>query len=364
VPGLLHRYAALPPPEAKGTTEEDGIILGFPLQKMNFLNNKASRKNLTYVSISVLLVSIVMSFLFKNNNTADIFVTNDLLSSITPTPFPLQIESYDTPSFWETALRQLLTQANQPTHPVQILDSAQKLAEDEHLILSSIDDYLPVEISWWQEEVPEVYSYVSERLGATTSEKIILIFLSPRPGNCATRGMTYHEQQPVIAIYANEETSKEQILAVLAHEFGHVLIAEKYETLNDLALNEGMATWAAGNYWTKWKDEDFDTLVKASLENETYLSLFHNYSLKKAYDDNLENCLFHRDQLLEELASFLDYLIQNYGQEKLSTLFDMRQPELINNQRIIYRPDFQGIYGTELNQLEYEWLNSLLQTNP
>jgi hypothetical protein len=209
-----------------------------------------------------------------------------------------------------------------------------------------------------------VYNYVSERLGATTSEKIILIFLPPRPGNCATRGMTYHEQQPVIVIYANEETSKEQILAVLAHEFGHVFIAQKYETLNDLALNEGMATWAAGNYWTKWKDEDFDTLVKASLKNETYLSLFHNYSLKKAYDDNLENCLLHRDQLLTELASFLDYLIQNYGQEKLSTLFDMRQPELINNQRIIYRPDFQGIYGTELNQLEYEWLNSLLQTNP
>lgn len=205
----------------------------------------------------------------------------------------------------------------------------------------------------------QVYEYVSERLDATVNEKVIITFVHPEMGNCAPRGTSFPEQQPVILIFANQDTSKDQILAALAHELAHVFIHKIYENLSDVALSEGMATWVAGNYWKAWKGVDFDTAVRSYITDKTYLPLFQNYDMRKAYDD-LPGCNTYRDILLTELASFIDYLIRNYGIEKLSAIFNVQQPVLMNNQRIVYPPNFKAVYGFELNQLEQGWLRALL----
>ena len=57
----------------------------------------------------------------------------------------------------------------------------------------------------------QAYEYVSNRLGETIDEKVIVVFVPPETGNCATRGVTFHEKQPIIVVYANQDTSKEQI---------------------------------------------------------------------------------------------------------------------------------------------------------
>lgn len=326
---------------------------------MHFLPKWSSRKALIYTSVSILLTSLIVAVIvsINNNDTA----TLDLSFTTTPTPHPLPTQIYDSPSYFTTVFGQLLGKREQNPDPSQIVKNGQQQTENENFVLYSIDGSLPIDVQWWQEESRQVYEYVSKRLDATISQKAIVTFVPPKSGNCAPRGTTFHEQQPVILVFANQDTTKEQILAVLAHELGHVLIHKKYANLSDLALTEGMATWAAGDYWKAWKGVDFDSTARSFIENDTYLPLFQNYYLEKAYDERSPDCITHRDILLTELASFLDYLIQNYGTKRLSSLFDMQQPELKNDQRVVYPPGFKDIYGLEFNQLEYQWLKSLLQ---
>lgn len=324
---------------------------------MKFLKQKPSSKTVLYASIIFISASIMIVLFLNRNNTSESI--SPLTLSTIPTPYPLPTQVYDSQPYFITVIGQVFRKKEQ-FNPSQVENDGQRQAENEYFDLYSENDYLPVDIQWWQKESEQVYEYVSKRLDATVTEKVIVIFVPPNSGNCAPRGTTFHEQQPIIAIFADKDTSKEQILAVLAHELGHVFIHQKYENLSDVALNEGMATWAAGNYWKGWKGLDFNSGVIALVNDKTYLPLSQNFDMSKAYDSDSPDCIIHRDILLTELASFLDYLIQNYGLEKLATLFDVRQPELTDNQRIIYPPNFKDVYGLEFNQLEYEWLKTLL----
>ena len=329
---------------------------------MKFLKQHSS-KIIICASIVFLLASVIIVFFFNRSNASDATAPLDLSFSTTPTPYPLPTQIYDSPSYLTTIIGQVFGKKEQYFNPSQIVDNDQRQAENEYLDLYTENDSIHVDVQWWQKESKQVYQYVSKRLDTTVSEKVIVIFVDPKSGNCAPRGTSFHEQQPLIVIFANQETSKEQILAVLAHELGHVFIHQKYLDLSDVTLNEGMATWAAGDYWKEWKGTDFDSGVRDFVNSGVYLPLFQNYFLEKAFDDNSPNCIIHRDILLTEMASFLDFLVQDYGDKQLSSLFNTQQPDYVNNQRVVYPPNFKEIYGLEFNQLEYEWLNSLLQSS-
>jgi hypothetical protein len=310
--------------------------------------------------IILLLAGAMLAVLVKSGDTGGTAPTPDLSFAATPTPQPLRTLAKESPSYFRTVLRQIFRRRGPSVDPFEILNG-QRQAEGEYLDLYTVNGYLPVDVKWWQKESKQVYEYVARRLDATAAQKAIVAFVPPKLGNCAPRGTTYHEQQPVIVIFADQSTSKQQIVAVLAHEIGHVLIHQKYEKLSDTALNEGMATWAAADYWKAWKGADFDSVVRSFIKDKTYLPLFQNYYLEKAYDEDSPDCITHRDILMSEMASFLEYLIQKDGTEKLSALFDMPQPEVTGARGIFYPPRFKMVYGLEFNQLEYGWLGSLLQ---
>lgn len=331
------------------------------IKKMNSLKQKLLNKTLVSVTAIIFLVGGMSVLILKRDNAPLATITPDLSFSTTPTPYPLPTTAYDLPSRFTIIAGQIFGKRNQSIDPIQIEEAGQQQAETEHLELRSAEDYLPVDIQWWQKASEEVYEYVSQRLDTIIHGKVIVTFLPPQSGECPTRGIAFREQQPMIGVFADEETSKDQILAVLAHELGHLFIYQKYENLNDPALAEGMATWAAGDYWKEWQGFDFNSGVRIFLNNGTYLPLSQNYDLKIAHDNHASDCIARRDVLYTEFASFLDYLIQSRGMEPLSTLFDVRQPQIINNQRVVYPPNFKDVYGLELNQLEYEWLQSLLQ---
>jgi hypothetical protein len=204
---------------------------------MNFLKHKLSSKTIIYASIVFMLTSMIVVFLFNTNNISDITISPDLLFSITPTPYPLPTQAYNSPSYFTTIFGQIFGKGNQSVDPSQIATDGQQQVGNQYLDLYSKNDYLPVDIQWWQKESKQVYEYVNQRFGATVSEKVIVTFVPQKSGNCAPRGTTFHEQRPIIVIFANQGTSKEQILAVLAHELGHVFIHQKYENLSDVALN-------------------------------------------------------------------------------------------------------------------------------
>lgn len=314
-----------------------------------------------YASVIILLVVSISVLRLQKENESDVYSTPDLSFSITPTPYYLPTAVYDLPSRFTIVAGQILGSRNQAIDPIRIEKESQQQDESDYLDLRLVNRYLPVDIPWWQQESKHVYEYVSKRLDTTIRGKVIVTFIPREPGNCPTRGIAFREQPPIIGIFTDESTSKEEILAVLAHELGHLFIYQKYENLSDAALSEGMATWAAGDYWQDWKGLDFNSSVRSFIDNGTYLSLSQNYDLKIAHDTHSGDCITHRDVLYTELASFLDYLIQRSGMNQLSTLFTVRQPEMMNNQRIIYPPNFKDAYGSELNQLEYDWLKSLLQ---
>jgi hypothetical protein len=53
--------------------------------------------------------------------------------------------------------------------------------------------------------------------------------------------------------------------------------------------------------------------------------------------------------------------MREYGVDRLSSLFNVQQPEIIDSQRLVYPPNYQEVYGLELNQLEQKWLISILE---
>jgi len=321
---------------------------------------KPSKRLFISAVIVLLLVGaivLILSIMKKATDTPIPFINS---FSTTPTPCFLPTKAYQSSFSIANFFDQIFGGRNQSIDPSQIKRGQQE-AENTHFELYSENNFLPVNIQWWQQESEQVYNYVSSRLNAIINEKVIVTFLPPQSGYCAPRGTTLHEQQPIIIVFANQTTSDEQILATLAHELGHVFLHQEYPNLSDVALTEGMATWAAGEYWRDWKGADFNSGVRTFISNGTYLPLYPNYDLGKAYDNKSPDCIAHRDILLTEFASFLDFLLQNYGAEKLSALFDIRQPELVNNQRVAYPPNYRDVYGLEFNQLEYEWLKTLLE---
>jgi hypothetical protein len=228
---------------------------------------KPSKKTLIYASILLLLSSILIFALTKAYTSSEVQTLTYLNSSITPTPYSLPTQVYGPPpSIFTTILGQIFRKGNQSINPTRIIEDGQRVAENPYIDLYSEKNDRPVDIEWWQKESKSVYEYVRERFNTILSDKVIVTFVPPRPGNCAPRGTTFHEQQSIIVIFASKDTSKEQILATLAHELGHVFIHKKYENLTDVALTEGLATWSAGDYWKAWKGLDFNSGVKRGLD--------------------------------------------------------------------------------------------------
>ena len=316
------------------------------------------------IIIGILFLSIIAIWVLTRTQVSPTgYRFSDLKAFTTPTPDPLPTQVYEQPSKLTTIVQQIFQKKDVRIDPTRMLDAGQAAAENPYFVLYATEGYLPVEIEWWQQASTAVYKSVSQRLDATLDERVFVLFSPPQMGDCPTRGVTFHEQNRSIVIFADEGTSREQILATLAHELGHVFIQKKFENLTDIALIEGLATWSAGDYWTAWKGSDFDSSVKTYLSNGTYLPLFSNYDLEAAYDNQSPDCITNRDILLTEIASFIDFLLQNYGTENFSKLAEIKQPATVNSRRVIYPPDYPEVYGLELNQLEHQWLISLDQSD-
>ncbi len=280
----------------------------------------------------------------------------------TPTPSPTP---YVTPTAEPVPTRMLGEQEEEIAISPEGPDAPepQEIAETEHFTFYGPEGALPAAVADLPERAEAIFDEVSARLGISTEEKTQVTFRPPSSQPCPPRGLAA-PRPPRIFIYADDGTSKEQILGVLAHEVGHILIAERFQDV-PRALNEGLTTWASARSFTPWLGyPSLDAAVQSHVANGTYLPLHENYHLTDIYpgeeEGTSENCIARRETLYVEWASFLGYLIEQHGMEKLETLIEtVPDPERTEEGTVVIPADFEGVYGSSLNQLEAAWLRHI-----
>jgi hypothetical protein len=149
----------------------------------------------------------------------------------------------------------------------------------------------------------------------------------------------------------------------LAHELAHVIHITGFEDMltGDQNLTEGLATWITRDYWTTWLQmESLDEQIQTYLATGQYVPLteadvFSAYPRRDVAPQ--KDCLARRDLLYTQWASFVGYLIDNYGWESFVALMTSAAPEVHDDGEVFPAPpDYQGIYGTDLEALEEAWL--------
>ncbi|MBN1562882.1 MAG: hypothetical protein JXA10_03540 [Anaerolineae bacterium] len=213
-----------------------------------------------------------------------------------------------------------------------------------------------------------MYADVVARLSGFTPEVgltdpitvIMQTATGPIDAGCVVRGLAMYDSQQVI-VFTDGPINEAYFWGVLAHETAHMIHGASLPGFSKhQPLTEGLATWGSEPYWVAWMNADsLDDLVRGYLASGEYLPLVENYGLTLAYAD--ENCIYYRDILYSEWASFMGWLIREYGFGRYGALMEsdpatLRIEDGFGRIAEIYAADFEGIYGQTLDQLEARWL--------
>jgi len=231
-----------------------------------------------------------------------------------------------------------------------------KVAESQHFVFFVDDSNVDLVIQ--TDKIEQVYDYVTRRAGNPFGGKIGVTFSQTLAQPCPVRGMaTWPDLQ--ITIYADGEVAQDHILAVIAHEMGHLIQFQYFDGGPiDPILLEGWATWVAGSYWIEWQGiSSFDEGVRSYLRDKRFCSISRFDISTLIYKS--EECLERRDIVYTEYASFLNYLIEQYGINALNSLITANIPTSPPSESADFRADYQATYGKTLQELEDDWIKYL-----
>ena len=233
--------------------------------------------------------------------------------------------------------------------------------------------------SYWAARIPQVagiietdYWEIARRLQTTLPEERVQVsFQDPstsplvRGMQCPARGLYYGETEngPLMTIFADENTSLVQVLAVAAHELAHHLTSYKWGPGGDIILSEGLANWATRERWSAWQGwPSFDDAVRAYRRNGIYMPLTQTliFDPRQTQELGLRDCFALRDLRYSEWASFVGFLIDRYGMEVITELWEAA-PENAHPSPGSPVPtvDYRRVLGRDLEDLEREWLRWL-----
>jgi hypothetical protein len=273
--------------------------------------------------------------------------------------------------------------------------------ETDYFVISGAFAGLSVPIEELGSEFDKAYEVVSERMGLdvavvssrTLERKIPLLVTLPEGTGqalgCPQRGRASASH---IEIFADSATPEVQLLGVTAHEIGHVLTFT-WLGINPwagLMPNEGVATWAASDYMTKWYGiASLEAGAARIVADGRYASVSEPvgpfYTVPAEPDataPTTDECLARRDRLYTEWGAFFGYLVAEHGQESLRRLLlsssgfpltelsfrprESNDTEPASPVTIASVPapdpvrlDYEGVYGIGLRELEAAWLDSL-----
>ena len=175
--------------------------------------------------------------------------------------------------------------------------------------------------------------------GTTLKRRISIGFYSTPPKR-GVRGMAYTDEGRVELYYRpTEETSR--AVTVAMHEMGHHLEAQRYgeaaQRRADTILHEGLATWIASIRWldqcdaTSWRQ-------RGRQLRDTGIPL----RLPTAERSGADNAY-------ELWASFVDYLVRQYGWKKFNVLYAS------SGGRAPGSSDYERVLGKSLAELSDDW---------
>jgi hypothetical protein len=241
--------------------------------------------------------------------------------------------------------------ATTPEPPVQ------EVAETEHFVFRAEDGFPREHAEFLSGEAEELLEYVSGRLEGSLDEQITVTVRQRAEIACPARGIFMRMAgEPQIVVFSTESSDMDELRGILAHEIAHA-----FSSATHLVHLEALATWGAGAYWAAWKDAaSVHDVVRSYIAAGDYLPLHENEELLSVMPEQAsEDCLRHRDILYTEWASFLGYLMESYGEEKLQALTLPPARQVNENEVVLEPPDYEGVYGMSLEELEEEWLAML-----
>jgi len=245
------------------------------------------------------------------------------------------------------------------------------IAYTEHL------DFYAEPGSYWAARIGQVagiiegdYRRIAQRLQTRVpGQRIKIAFQDPstsppvRGMNCPARGLYYGETEsgPLLVIFADETTSRVQVLAVAAHELAHHLTFHKFGPGGDIILSEGLANWATRERWSVWHGwPSFDAAVLAYRRNGRYMPLAQTliFDPHQMQELGLNDCFALRDLRYNEWASFVDFLIQRYGLEVIARLWKTApQSDPPPPGSPVPTASYRRVLGKSLQELEQDWLH-------
>jgi hypothetical protein len=175
--------------------------------------------------------------------------------------------------------------------------------------------------------------------GTTLQRRISIGFYS-QPPKRGVRGMAYTDEGRVELYYRPaEETGR--AVTVAMHEMGHHLEAQRYgevaQRRADTILHEGLATWIASIRWldqcdaTSWRQ-------RARQLRDIGIPL----RLLTAERSGADNAY-------ELWASFVDYLVRQYGWKKFNALYASGRGRAPGSS------DYKRVLGKSIDELSDDW---------
>ena len=188
-------------------------------------------------------------------------------------------------------------------------------------------------------KLERVLRAAEDYFGTTLKRRISIGFYS-RPPKRGVRGMAYTSEGRVELYYRTDEDIG-RATTVAMHEIGHHLEAQRYgeaaQRRADTILHEGLATWIAS---IRWLDQCGATSWRQ-----------HGRQLRDA-GVPLRLLTAERsgaDNAYELWASFVDYLVRQYGWKKFNALY------VTGRGRAPGSSDYQRVLGRSLADLRDDW---------
>jgi len=235
----------------------------------------------------------------------------------------------------------VLSRWNQGSQAVPTIGAVAMPVADSSLLTIVVSDGLYVaERAQLDAESRRAYEYVTMRFGGSLTSPLTVAFV--QDGGCALSGIAYTDIRKV-QVFTCDNIGRGRAIAILAHEYVHQLQQDRYGPRHlsaDLILSEGLATWAAGEYWLGGHP-DFRSHVRNQRANGVFYPLTTHYAGRGVA---VMNALYY------QWASFVEFLIGRYGRERFDALY-------VTGAGVPGSADYQTIYGKDLATLEQEWIS-------